>query len=889
VSTRRSRAIRWLATLLIRGPEAPFILGDLDDALDRDLSAGASPWRADGRHLTNVLASAGSVWMDRLGVTSLRTVRPAWTDVRLGLRMLIKNPGLTLVAVFALAVGIPVGLAPMHVADAMESHLPEDPDGRIQTLSYWRDDTPTPPTFDEFRLWQTSLTSFDRLAAMRQSTFNVGDAGTPGSAGVTSSMPGVEITASAFDMLGTRPQLGRALTPDDEVPGAAHVAVIGHDLWQSRFAGDTTIVGRMVRIGDVPHQIVGVMPAQFRFPNRNSLWLPLTEQRAVNPRQGAPVSVFGHLADGVTPVQAESELEGSTRAQAIDRPDDYDRLRAAVMPSWQMTFGFPTRGGLRALPEFYFVQAATLLPLVIACVNVGLLIFARTATRASEFAVRTALGASRARILTQAFTEALVLALLATGAGLVLLNWLPARALTTLGVPLPYWIDTGLRASTIVRALVLAIGSAAIAGVIPAMRVTGSAIHQNIQRANARRSGVRFGGMSSALIVLDVAVAVIAVGFATGVGGWLNATRANVAADGIRADQFLSVTLSITDADGPRVAATTQALVDRLRAEPGVSGVAVATTLPRMDHPSRLIEVDPIDAEPQSAPRRARTVEVAPDFFSELSQPILAGRAFDARDLVANSHAVIVNTAFVENRLSGHDAIGRRVRRVAPDGAPLGPWLDIVGVVGHLGVHSIAASLDDGVYSPLVPGTANPVRMAIHVGGDPAAFAARVRTLALDADARAVVVSATPLRNVFEGDWYIGNAIVIGGIILVGVLLSLAASALYAIMSFTVAQRTREIGIRIALGADRLRVVGDVATRALMQIGVGVLLGMPIALIFFHGLGASPDDGGTIFGAALLTFITGTAVMVTIALAACTGPTLRALRISPVDALKGDR
>ena len=878
---RRSRIARLLAALLIRGAEAPFVLRDLDDAFDHDVARGRSTAEARRRDLRNILASAASVWMESLRPSAWR---PSLVDVRLGLRTIVRTPGLSVVAVCALAIGIPVGLAPMHAVDALERPLPEDPDGRIRTLCYWRDTVHEQATAGDFAVWRASLRSFGELAAYRLTTVNVDMGGT------VVPVAGVETTASTFDVLRSPAMMGRVLRADDERSGTPGVAVIGHDLWRTQFGGDPRIIGRALSIGGAPFSIVGVMPPAFRFPTAHQLWMPLRlPDDGGRPRTGPALIVFGRLTDGATPDAAQAELQALANSLAAGDPGSFDRLRAAVNPTWHLTFDFPTPGGLRGLPEFSYVQVLMLAPLFVTCVNVGLLILAHTSTRAPEFAVRTALGASRGRIITQVFVEFMVLAVVAAGAGLLILDWLPDRLLTALGITLPYWIDTGLNPATVARALVLAVGCAGIAGVVPAVRMTSRSIDTNIKRARASRSGARLGGLSSALIVIDVAVAVVAIGVAGGLWGKVQATMPGTAADGIRAGEILSVTLHVPSTQRREAARAQAALIERLRREPDVRAVTFATALPRMDHPIRLMEVDQ-DATAVAAPAagrfKVRTARVAIDFFDELEQPVVAGRGFDSRDLDANADTTIVNTTFAERAFGPANPIGRRVRQSTSDGAPVGPWLEIVGVVGHMGVHALTPSQDDGLYLPLAEGDVNPVRLAIWVRGDPAAFAPRVQELARTAIPDAVVAMPIPLAEMFEGDWHLLRALVVGVSVLVGVLLSLAASALYAILSRVVSRRTREIGIRVALGASRWRIARDVAARAVVQIGGGVLIGLPFAGALCYEFLEMTGSGRSVPGAVAMASALGVSVMLLVSLAACTVPTLRALRIAPMDALR---
>lgn len=881
MTPRRSRLGRLLAALLIRGAEAPFILRDLDDSFDHDVARGLAPAEVRRRDLRNILASACSVWAESLRPSAWR---PSLLDVRLGVRAIVRTPGLSFVAVCALAIGIPVGLAPMHAVDALEQPLPGDPDGRIRTLSYWRDTVHEHATAGDYFLWRTSLRSFGAVAAYRPTTLNL-DMG-----GARHSLPGIETTSSTFDILRTPAMLGRVLRAEDEKVGSPNVVVIGHDLWRSQFGSAPDVVGRPLLIGGAFFSVVGVMPPSFRFPTSHQLWMPLRiSDDGGPPRSGAAVVVFGRLADGVTPDSAQAELQTLTNSLAVTDPQSFDHLRAAVLPAWHLTFDFPSAGGLRALPEFSLVQVLMLAPLFVACVNVGLLILAQTSTRATEFAVRTALGASRGRILTQVFVEFMVLAVVAAGAGLLILDWLSDRMLTALGIPLPYWMDTGLTAATVLRALVLAAGCAVIAGVAPAVRVTGRSIDANIRRARASRSGNRLGGLSSVLIVVDVAVAVVAIGVAGGLWGKVQATKANRFIDGIRAEEILSVTITVPSTQRLEVARAQASLIERLRAEPDVRAVTFATALPRMDHPVRLLDVEQNGAAAVGGPFKVRSARIATDFFAQLQQPLVAGRAFDSRDLKQTAGTIIVNTTFAQRAFASSSPIGRRVREVTSDRTPVGPWLEIVGVVGHLGVHALTPSQDDGVYLPLAEGDVNPVRVAIWVRGDPAVFAHRVHQLARTVDPDAIVAMPIPLAAMFEGDWYLLRAFVLGAALLVGVLLSLAASALYAILSLVVTQRTREIGIRMALGASRWAIARDVARRAIVQIGVGVLLGLPFAGMLCHEfLELTRSTSSALPGAVVMTLVLGVVVMLLVSLAACTVPTLRALRIAPTDALRNE-
>ena len=885
--SRGPGVLRRLAALLIRGPESAFILADLDDTMERELARGIPLWRARWRYAMNVFASAFSVWRTRWRMPNLGM---SWLDVKLGLRMLVKQPGLTLVAVFALAIGIPVGLVPAHFANAIQAPLPFDEGDRIMVLRNFNVATSDPetPSLYDFMQWRDELSTFGALGAAKTGGYNVN-----AEDGRAAPVPGAEVTASTFDILRVRPLHGRTLISADEVIGAPTVVVIAYDLWQSRLGGDPDIVGRTIRIGRVPHTVVGVMPKEFLFPSRDQLWLPLrVSALADEHRLGREFTMFGRLSDGISSEEAQAEMTTVGLRMGVEDPDTHTWLRPEAVPFTIGFFGLP-KGGFQSMPEFYLVQVLTLLLLVVACANVGMLLLARTASRSSELAVRTALGASRARIVSQLFTEALVFAVLAAGVGLLLADRISVR-FDWMENLLPFWVDLGVTPATVLKALLLAVFSAGAVSVVPALKVTGKAVQRSMQRAAAGRSGVRFGGMSSALVVADVMLTVATVGLAVGL--WNGLTEARDGMD-IQADRFLSAQLRIPriePADGAafdrtefmaRVGATQRELVRRLAAEPGVRGVAVGNVLPGMDHSGRRFELDGENQSGVSENRWAMNARVDVDFFTAFEQPILAGRGFELSDLGEDGSAVIVNTTFVDRMLEGRNPIGRRIRYGARTDEEPGPWYEIVGVVGSLGMNQAALpGRDAGIYHPAAPGEINPLRLAIHVGDDPTSFTPRLRALAIEVDPTATISEPVALDEAFSFNTVTMDWVKIGAGTLIGILVGLSVSGIYALMSFTVAQRKRELGIRAALGAQRNSIVLTIAGRALAQLGVGVLLGMPIAgrLLFeLRGVGRTPMDSPFV-----ATLLVGMSVMVVIGMLACTAPTLRALRIMPTEALR---
>ena len=815
----------------------------------------------------------------------LAQFRFSWIDVKVALRLLRKHPMLNLAAIFALAVGIPVGVAPSHVARALEAPLPGDAENQVRAIRHWVPLTSAvAPTWDDdFTFWAQTLRSFSSLGAFRTSSYNVASAD-----GRAAPASGAQLSSSVFQMLGARPLLGRVLEAGDFADGAPDVVVIGHSLWSSRFGQDPALLGRSIRIGRNLHVVVGVMPDGFAFPTNEALWLPLRLTSVGGLRERMRVQVLGRLADGVSAQQAQAELSSQgqpppSSAASANEAGERARLRAEVVPFGLLYLGLPA-GGLASLPEFRYVQALMFVLLLVACGNVAMLVFARTATRLRELAIRTALGASRGRIVSQIFVETLLLAVIAAGVGVLGFDWVVDRV-NLAGLAgqsaLPYWLSLGLTRETALSAVGFATISATVAGVLPAILITGRGISQNIRGG----SRVRFGRLTGALVVADIAVSVAAVGMAFAVSG--HATDLQVAnrATGIRASEYLA--LEFRQPNGMRTA-TQHELVAALEREPGVKSVAVGDVLPRMEHPSRPYELGGVERAPNAPLKWTRLAHVDVDFFQALGTPILSGRGFVRTDTEEGARVAIVNTAFVKRALDGRDPIGRRVRFPTLSRTGNAPWYEIVGVVGPLGVNVMNADRGEAVYLPAASGTLNPMQVAVHTVMPPARLTDRVRELAMAVDPDLVMGRASVLSDVRQGDWYLVMGLAAGLLVLVGVLIALATSGVYAMLSLSVTERTREIGIRAALGATRRALLGAILKRSLVQIGLGAVIGLPIAARSVFELTGTPDGGGSVPQSMAVALGLSAGIVLFVGLSSCLVPTRRILAIQANEAMHAD-
>lgn len=834
-------------------------------------------------------------------VDALRVARrPAWIaglalDAKLGGRMLVKYPGVTLVGGMALAIGIGLGAGYLDVLnDVIRPKLPF-PDGeRIVGLRNWDVESNDPElrSVSDFLSWREALESVEDLGAFRTVERNLSPSGGPGQP-----TRGAQISASAFRVTGVPALLGRTLLEADERVGTPEVVVLGYHVWRNRLSADPAAIGSTVRLNGSARTVVGVMPEGFAFPMDHQYWTPLRPDalRSVGPRQGPPIRVFGRLTDEVGLEEAQAELTALGARAAARSPATHAHLQPQVVTYTALFLEDLTGaggGGVAYLVEIFFV----LLLLVLGS-NVATMVFARTATRENEIVMRFALGASRAQIIAQLFFETLVLALAAVALGLAVVAWgapwVTRFVWELTGGRSPFWLDTGLNLSTVVFAVGLAVFGSLVAGVVPALKATHSRVQPRLrQSAGATDSAMRFGGFWTAAIMLQVAFAVLVVPPA--VIAIDTMVKPSHVEPGFEAAEYLSARIE-TDPDSPETgaaeggefAATLAELRRRLLAEPNISQLTFATRLPGMDHPNPWMEIDdegPASSEPAHL---VMTSSVDVDFLDAFGADIVAGRAFDSEDWRSERRAVVVNEDFVTEILQGRNAIGRRVRPLTREP---GPWFEIVGVVSELGMDTnrdpFWSGRGPGMYRPLSlgaleAGTMSSIRVAFHVRGDAASSAPRLREIAHAVDPALRLYDVLPLDRPVDranrSERVISRVTAWLTALFAAIALLASTAGTYSVMSFTVSRQTREIGIRVALGAERRRILKDVFSRAALQIGGGAAVGLLVGGAFW----------GYVAGVGAGLLVVGLAVVAVVGLIACGVPVRRALSIAPTEALKG--
>jgi predicted permease len=808
---------------------------------------------------------------DVRGARWLGTLSP---DAKLALRMLVKHPLLSVVGGLGMAVAICIAIGFFTWMTFYYSHPPIEDGERVVTAEYIDGDVSATTLFD-YLAWRSEVTALEDLGAYRRRYVVVdSDRGGAGSANV------VDMTASGFRLARVPPLLGRPLLESDEREGAARVVVIGFDEWQRRFGGDAGVVGAELLLEGVAHTVVGVMPEGFRFPSNDGLWTALGTDVALDgPSYTDLALVFGRLAPGVDADAAEAELTAISERVAVEGPRDRERFRLVVVPFIRHLLD------VQQYPAWmiWLAQLFAALILAVVAVNVAVLVYARTALRTGEITVRTALGASRARIVSQLFLEALALSLAAAALGLALaeIGFREMTSLISLQASLPYWLFGSLPAEAVLYAIGLAVFAAFIVGVLPALQATGRHLQSTLRHIGGG-TGVRLGRTWTTLICMQVAVAVAVLPNILGVAtNDILPPQVN-----FPAAELLSIRIPPPAAGPPepeRDYASLQAeLLTRVEALPSVVGVSYGSGVPRRSGFAR-VEMDASASTSSSAAPYVATYQIDPGYFDLFGVPLLAGRPLNAGDAAEGASAAIVSRAFAEQLVGDGNALGHRFREspgrdreIAPDA----PWFEIVGVVEDMLTNRSGPTTPVAFHAaPLGP---EPLLLIARTRGiEPGSLTGPVQGLAVQIGLGTVAV--TPLDAAYRG---VGDEqlffIVIVAVITLAVLL-LSAAGITAMMSFAVTRRQREIGVRTALGATRGQIIGSIFRRSTAQLAAGIGVGTVLAVMLDRITGGEMLRGETV----PLVGVVCTIMLVS-GLIATAAPARRALRVEATELLRDE-
>ncbi|HEX6324704.1 MAG TPA: ABC transporter permease [Vicinamibacterales bacterium] len=799
-------------------------------------------------------------------------------NLRYAFRRLAAEPGFTLVVVLAIGLGIGMNTTVFTLVNAVLLRgLPyENPDEIVVASTYdsqRRDDSPT--SWPDFEDWRKDAKSFRGLAGAQGQPFNLS-----GEPGAPERMPGALITPNLFGLLGQRTLFGRDFVEADGQPGATPVVILSHKAWERRYAGDRGVIGRTVRVNEVPAEIVGVMPPDVLFPNNNEAWMPLIPGTAQQRRDARNIEIFGRLAPGVGIGEAQTELAGIAARLEQAYPDTNKNVSVLVQTINQRQNGGPIR------VVFLMLLAAVSLLLLIACANVASLLIARAVARTREIGVRIALGASRRTIVAQLLTESVLLGCLGGLLGLALAYigvTLFDRAVQDVGKP--YWIVFTFDWRVFGWLALACVGTGLIFGLAPAVQLARTDTNEVLKDASRGATTGRGRWLTSSLVVMEMA---FTLALLAGAGVMIRSFISLYNADlGANTANVLTAGIDLIEAkypDGPSRHRFVEQLEERLRALPGVESVSIGTAMPGQGIGQLTVDIDGQPRATADAPRVARVASVGPGFFETFRIAAAQGRTLNARDGMPGAEAVVVNQRFAEQHLAGQDPLGQRIMlRPRPDAADT-VWAQIVGVVPHVRHADLTSNeLHTVVYRPMRMTTATgfSVSLRSHQPVETLAAGLRSTVQALDQDLPVSQIR-TMEDNLARQRWpfrVFGSLFVLFAVF--GLVLS--TIGMYSVTAYSVGQRRTEIGLRMALGAQPSQVSWLVIKRALVQLAIGLPVGLGLAWAVTKGMesllvGIRPGDP--------VTMVSIFFIVATVTLVACLVPARRAARLNPTTALR---
>ncbi|MBI4478972.1 MAG: ABC transporter permease [Acidobacteria bacterium] len=823
-------------------------------------------------------------------------------DVRFGLRMLRKSPWFTAVAVLTLALGIGVNATVFTLVNSvLFKGLPFDEPDRIVSITsnnLARNQPQLGASYLDFLDWKAQSQSFAGLAVAQGNSTNLSDPGLP-----TEQYFSGRISTNTFSLMGVKPLLGRDFLPQEDQGAGVQVAILGYDLWQKRYGGDPKILGRVIRLNEIDTPVVGVMPPGMKFPVSQELWTPLFASgpaSSLNRRDSRGMLVYGRLADGVSMAQAQSELDLIAKRLQTEYPQTNKGIGIRAMPYTEFFAG----GQIRML--FLAMFGAVGFVLLIACANVANLLLARSIRREREVSIRAALGASRGRIVRQLLVESLLLGILGGVGGLLLSIWgvrafllaLPSEVTRTI----PYWMDFSMDYTVVGYLALICVATSILFGIAPALHATRVDLSRSLKEGSRGSGGGRARYLSRILVVGEVSLALVLL---AGAGLMIRSfVKLYEMSASLNSEKVLTATMLLSGAryltPEPRMA-----LLDRLEPElatiPGVESIALTSNLPLFGALNWQLELEgqPPPADPNDRPS-VSALEVSPQYFQVLGIAVLRGRTFRPADGRDGSAVVVVNHRFAGKYWPGEDTVGKRLRVIMPTpsaGSRAGdrsviereqPWFTVVGEVANVKqTNSQQAEMDPLIYVPYrqTQQTRGFSILAKSAGADGHSLTIPLRNAVQRVNSELPLIDIMTMPEHFARvRWFIrlfGSLFVI----FAAIGLILAAVGIYAVMAYSVSQRTQEIGIRMAFGANQSNILGMVIRQGLKLAVIGVVIGVAGSFAVTRVLanllvGVSPTDP--------LTFALVALLLTAIAILACYWPARRAAQVDPMLALRAE-
>ena len=811
-------------------------------------------------------------------------------DLRHSLRLLAKNPLFALVGILTLALGIGATTAVFTLVNALLiKPLPyQEPSHLVLLFEHFRaqnlDTIPVSPP--EFLDYKSELKSFDKLAAFDTTTFNLSEGDLP------ERVFGAKVSADLFPLLGVQPIRGRTFRPEECAQGRDDVLVISERLWRRKFDRDPRILGSKLIADGKAFTIVGIMPASFEFPlplfnitgaqfgERADIWQPVafTDQELKN-RGSRSYGVIGHLAPNVSPAQAQAEIETVVQGMRQRNADNYpkgDSFGATIYPLKEQVIG-PIK------PLLLILLGAVALVLLIACANLATMMLARATVREREMAIRVAVGASRFRLLRQSLTESVVLAIVGAAAGTMLAFWVIDLVKSIGTTTIPRLSEVHLDLTVLLVTLAIGVGAGLAFGIAPGLASGKLDLSESLKEGGERGSsaGRRHNRLRNTLVIGEVALALVLL---TGAGLLLKSfVRLGNVNPGFNPDHVLTTEISLPKLRYPDKQTQINffnELQRRVTNLPGVKHAGLTIILPMSginSDSSFEIEGRPKDPAHPMPDEEIRLVSA--DYFRTLEMPLISGRYFNAGDKLDAPPVVIINQALAEKYWPNDNAIGKRMRAPRREGRV---WTTIVGVVGDVHHRGLDQAVKPEWYAPLTQVPYPSVILAVRSTQDPISLTSAIRREVQAIDAAQPIAHVRTLNDVIADSIAPRRLSVVLLTVFAGLALTLASVGIYGVMSFLVVQRTHEIGVRMALGAQRADVLRLIISRAGLLIGAGTILGLIVAFLTTSLLRSALYATSSLD---LTTFALVTLTLALVALLASYIPARRATKADPMIAL----
>ncbi len=795
-------------------------------------------------------------------------------DLRYGLRVLAKSPGFAAAAVAALALGIGANTAIFSVVDAVliRPLAYREPERLLVVWETFKArkqvrNVVSPANFLE---WQAQNTVFEDIAALTDFRLNLTGAGEP------EELQAQIATANLFTVLGVNAARGRTFLPEEGLPNAANVVVLSHELWERRFGADPAVIGKSLNLGAEAHTVIGVMPRGFRFLNKAELWVPHRLDRSRNYRQmaGRYLASVARLKPGVSLEQARAEMETIARRLEQDYPEFNKGWSVNPVPLEEQIEGEMQR-------PLAVLLVAVGLVLLIACANVANLLLARAASRQREIAIRTSLGAERWRVVRQLLTESLVLAALGGAAGLLVARWGVDGLVAVAPKNLPRLDEIGIDIRVLAFTMLLCILTAVVFGLGPAVLAVRANPQESLKEGGRSvLGGLRSRRLSSAFVMAEVALSLLLlIGAGLLIRSFQRLTAVN---PGFQTENLLTARVTLPGSQyqpAQRVAFFRQA-VERIATLPGVRSASAVSWLPFGGMRSATGFI--IEGRPKPAPGERPVTDVRtvlPNYFRTMGIPLLRGRDFTERDTAEAPRPFVINQALAQKYWQNEDPIGKRIAVHMGD-AVLG---EIVGIVADIKDQTLDGQILPTVFYPHSHLTYSGMTLVVRATGDVSGLARSVTGVVRSLDPNQPVADIRTMNEVLAASVSRQRFNMLLLVVFAGLAAILAAVGIYGVMSYAVAQRTHEIGVRIAIGAQRGDVLRLVLRQGLMLAAGGAALGLAGAVALTHLMeallyGVKPTDPWT--------FATVTALLMAVALFAAYLPALRATRVDPMEALR---